>query len=514
VSEALLIGRALGKRFAGVVAVDHLDFSLGAGEILALLGRNGAGKSTLMQILAGVHPRGSFQGEMRLAGRPFQPASVADAEARGVALVPQEVNVVGELTVAENMFLHTEPMHHGLIDHAGRLAAAATVLRDFDVDVDPSAPMASLDLATQQLVVIARALSKDAQVLILDEPTAALTERESQRLFARMRALRARGVSCLFVSHRLAEVFAIADRILVMRDGRVAGDFPSAPTTTPTAEARDRVVQAMLGAGDLEPAAAGPPRRIRPRDELPALEVRDLRAHDPGGGRRPPVDGVSLQLRRGEILGLFGLLGAGCGELALAIYGAWPGRVEGELRRDGQRLTVRRPGDAVAAGIGLVAQDRRDSLIPDHSVAENLVLASLRGLVRSGFLDVAALRQRAAAYVARLAIKAPDVDAPVGALSGGNQQKVQVARWLAATVGVLLLVDPTRGIDMGARAEISRLWRALADDGHALLLISSDAEEVAGLCHRAVVLRNGRVADELPGSEASEARLLRVAAGV
>jgi ABC-type sugar transport system ATPase subunit len=514
VTEPLLSGRALHKRFAGVVAVDRLDFSLAAGEILALLGCNGAGKSTLMQILAGAHPRGSYQGEMALGGRPFQPASVAEAEARGVALVPQEVNVVAELTVAENMFLHAEPTRFGLVDHAGRLAAAARALRDFDVDVDPSASMGTLDLATQQLVVIARALSKDAQVLILDEPTAALTERESQRLFARMRALRLRGVACIFVSHRLAEVFAIADRILVMRDGRVAGDFSSAPTISPTAEARDRVVQAMLGPGGLEPPSVRPRRPAPERDERPALELRDLVARDPLGGRRPPVDGVSLQLRRGEILGLFGLLGAGCGELALAIYGAWPGQVEGELRRDGRLLKVRGPGDAVAAGIGLVAQDRRDSLIAEHSVAENLVLASLRTLVRGGLLDVAAMRERAAVYLERLAIKAPDVDTPVGALSGGNQQKVQVARWLAAAVGVLLLVDPTRGIDVGARAEIDQLWRALADEGHALLLVSTDAEEVAGLCDRAVVLRNGRVAGELPGPEATEERLLRMAAGV
>jgi ABC-type sugar transport system ATPase subunit len=516
VSAPLLEGRGLYKRFAGVVAVAGLDFTLRGGEILALLGRNGAGKSTLMQMLAGVHARGSWEGEMTLAGRPFHPASVAEAEARGVALVPQEVNVVGELSVAENMFLHAEPRRFGLVDQPARLAAAGRALRDFDVEVDPAAPMASLDLATQQLVVIARALSKDARVLILDEPTAALTERESQRLFVRMRALRARGVSCLFVSHRLAEVFAIADRILVMRDGRVAGQFDSTPSSTPGA--RDQVVQAMLGASasieTTAPAVAVREAAAPVAEDPPALEVRDLVAHDPGDRRRPPVDGVTLSLRRGEILGLFGLLGAGCGELALAIYGAWPGRVEGQLRRNGRPLRVRRPRDAVAAGIGLVAQDRRDSLIAEHSVAENLVLASMASLGRLGLLDVTAMRQRAALYLERLAIKAPDVDTPVGALSGGNQQKVQVARWLAAAVQVLLLVDPTRGIDVGARAEIDRLWRALAAEGHALLLVSSEAEEIAGLCHRTVVLRNGRVAGELPRADTSEERLLRMAAGV
>jgi ABC-type sugar transport system ATPase subunit len=507
VSAGLLTAKGIVKRFPGVLALDALDLEVAEGEIVALLGQNGAGKSTIMQILAGVHPHGSYQGEITMRGRPFQARSVADARAQGVALVAQEVNVVAELSVAENMFLANEPLRFGFLDAADRLAKARAALADFGIDVDANAPMASMDLATQQLVTIASALSRDARLLILDEPTAALTDKEAQRLFERMRALRARGVSCIFVSHRLAEVFAIADRIVVMRNGRVGGAWPG---STP---ARDEVVRAMLGGAVAEQEHA---RGVEVGDgpTAPALEVRELVVRDAGGGRRPLVDGLGLRVRKGEILGLFGLLGAGCNEAALAIFGAWEGGVTGRVLVDGGEVEIRRPTDAVARGIGLVAQDRRQSLIHEHSVAENIVMASLPSVTRRGFVDVAALRRQALDYVQRLAIKVPSVDTLVGTLSGGNQQKVQVARWLASGARILLLVDPTRGIDVGTRAEINALWRTLAAEGHALLLVSSEAEELVEVCDRVVVLRNGRAAGEVAGAELAEERLLRLAAGV
>jgi ABC-type sugar transport system ATPase subunit len=502
----LLAASGIIKRFPGVLALDRMDLTIHEGEIVALLGQNGAGKSTIMQILAGVHPHGSYAGEISMRGRPFVVATVAEARARGIALVAQEVNVVGELTVAENMFLGAEPTRFGgvFLDHAARLARARAALAAFGVDVDARAPMSTLDLATQQLVSIAAALSRDARLLILDEPTAALTDREAQRLFERMRALRARGVSCIFVSHRLAEVFAIADRIVVMRNGRVGGVFGTAPGS------RDDVVRAMLG-GALADEGRG---SAAPAPDDVALEVRDLVVGDAGGARRPVVDGLALRLAKGEILGLFGLLGAGCGEAALALFGAWEGPVSGRILVNGEAARIRRPADAVARGVGLVAQDRRASLVHEHTVAENIVLASLSGVTRHGFLDVAGMRRVATDYVRRLAIKVPSVDTQVGTLSGGNQQKVQVARWLASGAKILLLVDPTRGIDVGTRHEINALWRQLAADGHALLLVSSEAEELVDVCDRVLVLRNGALAGEVGRAELDEERLLRMAAGV
>ncbi|HVU50439.1 MAG TPA: sugar ABC transporter ATP-binding protein [Polyangia bacterium] len=504
----LLTATGIVKRFPGVLALDRLDLTIHEGEIVALLGQNGAGKSTIMQILAGVHAHGSYEGTITMRGRPFTAATVGQARAQGIALVAQEVNVVGELSVAENMSLGAEPTRLGFLDGAARLARARAALAAFDVDVDPRAPMASLDLATQQLVSIAAALYKEGRLLdllILDEPTAALTDKEAQRLFERVRALKERGVSCIFVSHRLAEVFTIADRVVVMRDGRAAGAWPARPDT------RDEVVRAMLG-GALGDEQRGTSAAPAPDDV--ALEVRGLVVRDAGGARRPLVDGLDLGVAKGEILGLFGLLGAGCNEAALALFGAWEGPVAGRVRVEGEEVRLRRPADAVARGIGLVAQDRRQSLVHEHTVAENIVMASLRDVTRRGFLDVAAMRRRAADYVSRLAIKVPSVDALVGTLSGGNQQKVQVARWLASGARILLLVDPTRGIDVGTRHEINALWRQLAADGHALLLVSSEAEELVDVCDRVLVLRNGALAGEIGRADLDEERLLRMAAGV
>jgi D-xylose transport system ATP-binding protein len=499
----LLRASGIVKRFPGVLAVDHLDLVVHEGEVIALLGQNGAGKSTVIQILAGVHPHGSYEGEITMQGRPFRPSSVSQARALGVALVAQEVNVVPDLSVAENMFLNAEPTRFGFVDGATRQAEARRILGEFGVSVDPNAAMGTLDLATQQLVSIARALSMNARLLILDEPTAALTDNEAQRLFDRMRALRARGVTCIFVSHRLAEVFAIADRILVMRDGRASGEYAA------HAGARDEVVRAMLGGSIAEERS---PHISRPG--ATALEVRDLVARDPRFQRRPPADGVSLRVAKGEVLGLFGLLGAGCGEVALAIFGAWAGPVEGKLLVDGREVRIGHPADAIEHGIGLVAQDRRESLVHEHTIAENIVLANLGAVTHSGFLDIAALKRLAIDYMKRLAIKAPSVETPVGTLSGGNQQKVQVARWLASGAKILLLVDPTRGIDIGARHEINTLWKTLAQEGRALILVSSEAEELVEVCDRVLVLRNGKVAGQLAGDEVSEERLLRLAAGV
>ncbi|OEO32273.1 hypothetical protein VW23_012465 [Devosia insulae DS-56] len=499
----LLTVRALTKTFPAVVAVDQVDLTIAPGEIVALLGQNGAGQSTLIQVLSGVHPAGTWSGEIEMAGTPFRPASVADAEAGGVAFLAQEVNVAPDLTVAQSLGLNAEPTRFGLIDRPLLLARARQALADFGLDLDPLKEIGDLDLATQQLVLIVRALSKHARLLILDEPTAALTDREAERLFDRMRALKQRGVAIIFVSHRLAEVFEISDRIVVMRDGRISGTFQTAETS------RDAVVAEMVGSR----VAHGKSAR-QARIGAPALSAHGLTVAS-ADSSRPLASGVDLAVAEGEILGLFGLLGSGVVETAMALFGGWPGAVSGEIRLRGQPITLADPSQAVAAGIGLIAQDRRDGLSGEHSIYDNAILANLPALPPSlGFIDAMAARRQVTQLFDRLRIKAADIDTLVGTLSGGNQQKVQVARWLAAGVRVLLLIDPTRGVDVGARAEINRIWVELADAGCAIILVSSDAEELVEICDRAIVLRNGRVADQLDKSGLSEARLLRLAAGV
>ena len=498
---ALLAARGITKRFPGVLAIDAVDIEVRAGEVVALLGQNGAGKSTLIQVLAGVHAHGSHEGSIALAGKSFAPRSVAEAERAGIALVPQEINVVPELSVAQNLFLQSEPARAGFVDRPLLAAQAKRVLHEFGLALDADTRMGALDLATQQLVIIARALSKQARILILDEPTAALTHHEAQRLFARVRGLCARGVGVIFVSHRLAEVFEIADRIVVMRDGRVCARSAVAETT------RDAVVAQMIGK-KLQTGPQGARRALG----KPALSVKQLVVQTRQG--RPCVQGLDLELGQGEIVGLFGLMGAGCIEAALALYGAWSGPVSGDLRVDGAPVAIASPAQAIAHGIGLMAQDRRDSLVPEHSVLANALLADLPRWSPNGMVDWPGFRRQARTLATRLAIKAPTLDTPVGSLSGGNQQKVQIARWLASPVRILLLVDPTRGVDVAARAEISQVWRELAAAGYALLLVSTDAEEIVELCDRALVLRSGLQVAEFEADALSEEGLLRAAAGV
>jgi len=499
----LLDIRGLTKSFPGVVAVDNVDLTIAPQEIVALLGQNGAGKSTLIQVLSGVHGFGSYSGEIILGGAPFRPASVSEAEAGGVAFLAQEVNVAPNLTVGQTMALSREPTRFGLVDSFLVQARAKAALADFGIDVDPATLIGDLDLATQQLVLIVRALSKNARLLILDEPTAALTDREAARLFERIRALAEKGVAIIFVSHRLAEVFEISDRIVIMRDGRINGDLKTANTS------RDAVVALMIGTsiGQVRSSKQAVPGRT-------ALSVEGLTVL-PRSGDKPLVAGAGLSVAHGEVLGLFGLLGSGVVETAMAIFGAWPGKVSGRISVDGKAVSIASPSDAVRLGIGLIAQDRRDGLSGSHSILDNTILASLDTLSkRLGFIDVIGARRGTMDLFARLKIKAETIDTLVDTLSGGNQQKVQVARWLAAGAQILLLIDPTRGVDVGARAEIKRIWVELAEAGCAILLVSSDAEELVDICDRVLVYRDGTVTDVVQKSDLSEERLLRLAAGV
>jgi ABC-type sugar transport system ATPase subunit len=499
---AALIADHLTKRFPGVVAVDDVSLTIHKGEIVALLGQNGAGKSTLIQIISGLHPADSYSGGMNIGGQSCRPGSVAEAETVGVALVPQEINVAPDLSVAENLFLNAEPGSWGLIDHPLRLAKASAALRDFGLDIDPALPMRTLSLATQQLALIARALSKRVNLLILDEPTAALTEGEAQRLFERMRLLADRGVAIIFVTHRLAEVFAVSDRIVVMRDGKICGSHKTSDVTRAT------VVAQMVG------RAVTPVEMSKVAGQPTAFAVEDLRVFDIDDGARARVNGISFAVGRGEIVGLFGLVGSGSVEAAAALYGAWPGRWQGTIAIDRRPVTIADPTVAVDLGIGFMAQDRRDCLMLEHSVHDNIILASLPRLSSRGFIDEAKARRSTSVLVRDLDIRTRSIDTRVGTLSGGNQQKVQVARWLAADARILILVDPTRGVDIGARSEIKRVWARLSEEGRSILIASTDAEELVDICDRVIVIRSGRISGEVARDELTEERILGMAAGV
>ena len=490
-SQALLQMQGIARSFPGVRALDGVDFDLKRGEVHALMGENGAGKSTLMKVLGGVYQPDA--GTMTLRGQPYRPQSPRDALASKIGFIHQELTLVGPMSVAENIMLGRFPSRGLFVDSGALLTQARQALERLQVHVPLEAQAHSLSPGMQQMVEIARALSQAAEVLILDEPTAALSEKEAQGLFEVLRRLREAGTALVYISHRMAEVHALADRITVLRDGRSVGTWRAADLSP------DDVVRHMVGR---ELGAQFPPRRHQPGQ--PVLEVEGL-------ARGQVVRDVSFTLRAGEIVGMAGLVGAGRTEIARLLVGA-DAKDSGVVRLHGRPVEIRTPRDAVREGLGYVTEDRKaEGLVLDLSLEENAALASLERLSRGGFLDLAARRKLAEDAVQDLAIRARDVEQAAGTLSGGNQQKVVLSRWLARGCQVLILDEPTRGVDVGARAEIYRLVSRLADEGRALLLISSDLPEVMGLSDRVLVVHQGRVAGEFPAAEADAESILHCA---
>ncbi len=473
------------KHFGGVVALAGASFSARAGEIHALCGENGAGKSTLLKILAGVHPHGSFTGQVRLAGAPLALRSTADARAAGIAIVHQELMLVPEMTVAENLMLGREPRRFGLVDDAALEAAARAVLDRFgEAAIDVRAPVATLGIGQQQIVEIVRALQLDARVLILDEPTAALAGDEAARLFDWLRRLRARGTACIYVSHRMDEVFALCDRVTVLRDGKTVGTVEVARTSGA------EVVRMMVGR-ELRAVDHRPPSATEADAAAhPALEVRSL-----------SVDGalhdVSFRVRAGEVVALAGAMGSGRTALLATLFGCATTRVRGDILVDGAHVTLDSPRAAIAAGLALVPEDRKGrGLVLHLTVAENLALPL-------ALADADRAEAIAGERIRALAIRGR-ADSPVANLSGGNQQKVVLGKWLHRPPRVLLLDEPTRGVDVGAREEIYALLAALCAKGVAIVVASSDLPEVQRLGHRILVLRKGRIAAELPAGTSQD----------
>jgi ABC-type sugar transport system ATPase subunit len=497
---AILDARGISKSFGRIRVLQDVDFDVFGGEVHALVGENGAGKSTLMNILAGVLQPDT--GEIRWLGRTHTGfASASAAQRLGVAMVYQERSLFGPLTVAENIFAGRQPVHRwGQVDRSRLRAEAQAGLAQVAPEVSPDAILDTLAPAQQQMVEIAKALSLQARLVILDEPTAALSETETARLFRVIRELKRRSIGVVYISHRLEEVFRLADRVTVLKDGVDQGTLPVVSASP--AELIRRMVGRELGSrGAVNTAPAG---------EV-LLEVRGLSDPRRLVGARPQLRDINLKARAGEIVGLAGLAGAGRTELALTLFGARP-RGAGESWLHGQPFAPGSPADAIRAGLGYLTEDRKElGLFPEMSVARNVAAASLRRFGGAFYHDA---RERAVAddFRERLRVVSRDADQEVGRLSGGNQQKVLFARWLLVHPTVLIADEPTRGVDVGAKAELHELLRDFARNGGSVLVLSSELPELLALSDRIYVMRSGRIAGELARAEASEERVLRLAA--
>jgi len=495
VADLLLEMRGITKQFPGVLALDDVSLDLREGEVHCLLGENGAGKSTLMKILAGAQPADA--GDILIGGRPAAVTSPARARELGVSMIYQEFNLSPFLSVAENIFLGREPRigKTPFIDGARLRRDAEEVLRHMGVTLDVRLPVNRLSVAQMQMVEIAKAVSVNARILVMDEPSATLTDHELASLFTLIGELRGRGMGILYISHRLEEVFQIGDRATVMRDGRHVATRDVADLT------REDIIRMMVG------------RELT--EEFPKVSL-------PRGAERLRVEGltrdglfhdVGFSLHAGEIVGLTGLVGSRRTEVVRAIFGA--DRLSaGRVFVDGREVAVSSPRDAIAHGVGLLTEDRKNQgLVLGMSVRENITLANLGELVRGIFVKGGEERRVAEDFVRELQIKTPSVEQAVQLLSGGTQQKVVLARWLFTNAGILMFDEPTRGVDVGAKTEIFRLMNALLERGAAVLMVSSELPEVLGMCDRILVMHEGRLAGELSRAEATQERIMQLATG-
>ncbi len=500
----LLAVRALTKRFPGVTALKDVAFDLRPGEIHALCGENGAGKSTLIKLLAGIHPHGSYEGELQVDGRAVAFRTIRDAEAAGIAVITQEFALVDELSVAENIFLGRAPRRGLRVDWLEMHRRAAALLADFGLAIAPETPVRELGIGQKQLVEIVRAMDKKTRVLVLDEPTAALTEQEVAVLLDHLRRLRASGTACIYISHKLDEVFAIADRITVLRDGASIVTLATRAATVPL------VIKHMVGREITELF----PRHAAPRSSEVVLAVRELDV-GPAAGAPAFLHGISFELRAGEVLGFGGLMGAGRTELLMHLFGAWGHRRRGEVTLRGAPHARPTPGESIRRGLVLASEDRRRyGLILEQPIGFNLSLASLR--MFSGFggkIDRSAEFRRNEHFFTSLRVKAPGQEARVGGLSGGNQQKVVLGKALMTEPHVVMLDEPTRGIDVGAKLEVYELINRLTAEGKAVILVSSELPELMGMSDRIIMLAEGRIGGEFARSEFAQEKLLAAAMG-
>ncbi|GAB3443445.1 multiple monosaccharide ABC transporter ATP-binding protein [Actinophytocola sediminis] len=503
-TDDILRMHGITKSFPGVTALHEVELSVRRGEIHGICGENGAGKSTLMKILSGVHPHGSYSGEIEFDGEVCAFTGIRDSEARGIVIIHQELALVGQLSIAENLFLGNEKASRGFIDWNRTNHTAQQHLRRVGLRENPTIAAGDLGVGKQQLVEIAKALSKKVSLLILDEPTAALNDDDSAHLLGLLRGLRADGITCVVISHKLNEITEISDRITILRDGRTVETLDVAADQV----TEERLIAGMVGR-DLEHRF--PPREpTEPGEEV--LRIEDWTVHSPTHPGRRVVDTATLSLRRGEIVGLAGLMGAGRTELAMSVFGRSYGvDISGRVVKDGREIDVRTVRSAIRHGIAYVSEDRKRyglNLVAD--VKRNVSASGLGLLARRGWVDEHEEFRVAQRFRDRLRIKTPDVLTPTHTLSGGNQQKVVLAKWMFTDPDVLILDEPTRGVDVGAKYEIYTIVNSLAAQGKAVLVISSELPELLGLCDRIYALSAGRVTGELARAEATQERLMHL----
>ncbi|HZZ72441.1 MAG TPA: sugar ABC transporter ATP-binding protein [Pirellulales bacterium] len=496
----LIAVRQVSKTFPGVKALSEINIEVQAGELHAICGENGAGKSTLMKILAGVHSQ--FDGEYLLRGAPVRFNSTRAAEAAGVSIIHQELNLVEQLSAAANIFLGREKRGAlGLRDDRAMERAAADLLDQLECKISPAEPVSALRVGDQQLIEIAKALSLEAEILIMDEPTSALTESEVERLFRIIDRLRQRGVTILYISHKMDEIFRLADRISVLRDGRLVKTLARSATSP-------REIAHLMVGREIEETQLGANRT--PSETV--LEVRNLSLPWPGHARGWRLQKINFRLRCGEIIGFAGLMGAGRTELLECLFGASPQRPLGEILLAGQPVQFRDPAEARRAGMALVTEDRkRLGLFPQMNVCGNVSLCTLDRTATAGVVSTRRERAMVSESVRQLGVKTAGIDAPITTLSGGNQQKTIIGRWLLTNPKVLLLDDPTRGIDVGAKAEIYRLMDTLCRQGLAIIVTSSELPELLTVCDRILVLCEGRLTGEFTRAEATEQKIMEAA---
>lgn len=494
------------KRFSGVTALSDVSFQIKRGEIHGLCGENGAGKSTLMKILCGVYPWGSYEGSILYDGHELrlEGSSIQQAIKEGIAIVYQELTLVGNMTVGENIFLGKEPVENGVINWDKLYAGTQNILSKYHLEIQSHALVKRMGVGKQQMTEIAKALSEDAKVLILDEPTSALSEAEIDKLMEILTILKSHGVTCIYITHKIGEFFRIADSITVMRDGKII-------TTKPTQELKlEQLVSLMVGR---EMKERFPKTSRHPGDII--FEVENLHAQPPETSEREVLKGVSFNLRKGEILGIAGLMGSGRTELVMTIFGEYGKITDGTIMLDGQQLSIHNSREAMNHGLSLVPEDRkRHGLILIQSILKNISLANLDQFSSKLRIDADAELNASTHFAKSLAIKTPTLQAKVDSLSGGNQQKVVISKWLMSKPKVLIMDDPTRGIDVGAKYEIYKLMNDLAEQGMSIIMISSELEEILGMSDRIMVMCEGRSAGTLDITDATEEKIMALATGV
>ena len=492
-NEVILQMKDIEKRFAGVHALKSVQFELRAGEVHALMGENGAGKSTLIKVLCGIHKRDS--GDIVYFGKDVHFNGIADSQKVGISVIHQELNMMNHLTVAQNLFIGREPKNGPFIDDAKMIQDAEALFKKVGVKIDPTTQLGNLTVGKQQMVEIVKAISHDCKLLVLDEPTAALTIPEVEELFKIMNELKEKGIGMIYISHRMDEITRISDRVTVMRDGEYVGTVETKDVT------KDDIVKMMVGRvimGEQKAASNVP------ADAPVLLEVRNMNA-----GKE--VRNVSFQLRKGEILGFAGLMGAGRTEVVRALYGADP-RQTGEIFLNGKKIKIKTPQQAVNHGICYLSEDRkRFGLMLDKSVTENTTIASVDTFISAGIINDGKMKEASAEFNAKLRTKTPSMEQLLKNLSGGNQQKVIIARWLLKNCDIFIFDEPTRGIDVGAKSEIYNLMDELVKQGKSIIMISSELPEVLRMSDRIVVMCEGRVTGELDISEATQENIMQLA---